>query len=101
DDELARLEKEMHERCDAGYAATCGGKINKSALPFISCSAIKLSLQQRRACLAARWLVQDKCFGGKPDARHEKPIAETQQGIDNCEALKLKNCAKGHPMAGL
>jgi hypothetical protein len=70
-------------------------------LAQIPCSAIKLSIQQRQACLAARWKVQNECFDGKPDAIHKKPIEDHQRGLDNCEALKLLNCAKGHPMAGL
>ncbi|MBK9266467.1 MAG: hypothetical protein IPM54_42600 [Polyangiaceae bacterium] len=98
---MARLEKEMHKICDKGFAATCGGKAKKTDLPLIPCSAIKLSILQRQACIAARWLVQDKCFGGKPDDIHKKPIDDHQRGLDACEALKLINCAKGHPMAGL
>lgn len=100
DDEMARLEAWMHGICDKGFAATCGGgKVKAEDLPFIPCSTIKLSIQQRQACLAARWKVQDECFGGKPDDKHKKPIDEHQRGLDHCEALKLKNCAKGHPMA--
>jgi hypothetical protein len=64
------------------------------------CSAVLLSLLQRQACNAARWEVQNKCFGGKPDAPHEDQIDQVQNGIDNCEALKLIVCATGHPMAG-
>jgi hypothetical protein len=100
-DELDRLEKEMHQRCDVTYAATCGGKVNKKELPLIPCSAIKRSIEQRRICVKHRWLVQEKCFGGVPDAVHKKVIDEAQGGIDRCEALKLLNGAKGHPMAGL
>ena len=101
DKELDRLEDEMHKLCDSGFAATCGGKkIKKEKLPKIPCSAIKLSLLQRRACMAARWLVQNKCFGGKPDAPHKDKIDQTQNGIDHCEALEPINCAKDHPMAG-
>jgi hypothetical protein len=59
-----------------------------------------LSIVQRQACLAARWAVQNKCFGGKPDDRHWPPLNQTQDGINNCEALKLINCAKGHSQAG-
>jgi hypothetical protein len=70
-------------------------------LERIPCSAILLSIQQRQACLRARKLVQEKCFGGVPDAGHKMQIDETQNGIDGCETQKLINCAKGHPMAGL
>jgi hypothetical protein len=46
-------------------------------------------------------LIQEKCFGGNPDAGHKTQIDQVQNGIDNCQALTLINCAKGHPMAGL
>ncbi len=102
-DEMARLEEAMHTICDKGFAATCSGnsRKEKEMLAQIPCSAIKLSIQQRQVCLAARWKVQNECFGGKPDTKHKKQIDDHQQGLDNCEALKLKNCAKGHPMANL
>ena len=70
-------------------------------LERIPCSAILLSRQQRLACLNARKLVQEKCFGGNPDPGHKKAIEQEQDGLNNCEALKLINCAKGHPMAEL
>lgn len=101
DEMMASLEKEMHDRCDGGYAATCGSGINKNKRPFIPCSAIKLSIAQRHICLKHRWLVQEKCFGGVPDAVHKKSIDETELGMKACELLKSTNCAKGHPMAEL
>lgn len=98
-DELDALEAEKKKLCYSGYAATCGDP-TKKRFTKIPCSAIKLSIQQRLACLKARKLIQEKCFGGKPDAGHKQQIDDTQNGIDNCEALKLVNCANGHPMAG-
>jgi len=99
--ELDRLQKEKNKICNGGYAAICpNDPLKKKEFAKIPCSAILLSILQRKACLAARWVVQDKCFGGKPDDRHKKPIDETQGAIDNCEAFKLINCAKDHPMAG-
>ncbi|MBK9258328.1 MAG: hypothetical protein IPM54_00655 [Polyangiaceae bacterium] len=102
DAELDRLEGEKNKICNlkVGFAVDCPKDISKPKFDKIPCSKVLLSLQQRHACLAARWAVQDKCFGGKPDARHKPPIDQTQQGIDHCEALKLKVCANGHPMAG-
>jgi hypothetical protein len=97
---MARLEAWMHPICDKGFAVSCGGDHREPKFDKIPCSTVKLSIQQRQACVAARWVVQDKCFGGKPDDKHKKPIDDHQRGIDNCEALKLKVCAKGHPMAG-
>jgi len=98
DDELDRLGQEKDKLCERTYAARCN--INEKKREAIPCSAILLGLQQRRACLAARKKVQDKCFGGAPDAGHKQQIDDIQRGIDHCEVLKLINCAKGHPMAG-
>jgi hypothetical protein len=98
-DELDRLEAEKDKLCKSSYAADCN--INVKKQPKIPCSKILLSLQQRRACLAARNLVQDRCFGGKPDAGHKTQIDAVKNGIGHCEALELINCAKGHPMSGL
>jgi hypothetical protein len=101
DDELDRLEGEKDKLCKpkGGYAASCNRK--KVDVTLIRCSAILLGIQQRQICKARRQLIQDKCFGGKPDAGHQTAIDQEQNGIDQCEALKLINCAKGHPMAGL
>lgn len=98
--ELDRLGDDVKNLCKdpKGFAAICKGNTDK--LKKIPCSLVLLSLQQRHACLAARWAVQNKCFGGTPDAAHKGEIGNVQNGIDNCEALKLLNCAQGHPMAG-
>lgn len=104
EDVRERLGDEMKKICksEGGFAATCGGGgIAKSKVPFIPCSKIRLSLQQRQACLAARWKVQNECFGGKPDDEHTKEINNHQRGFDYCKALEPINCAKGHPMANL
>ncbi|MEZ4376641.1 MAG: hypothetical protein R3B07_37905 [Polyangiaceae bacterium] len=101
DTELDRLEKEKKKLCYGGYAADCAQSRSAKKLGRIPCSAIKLSILQRRACLAARQIIQDRCFGGKPDTGHKQQIDETQLGIDGCEAQKVINCAKDHPMAGL
>ena len=98
DDELDRLGREKDKLCERTYAAKCN--VNEKKRTGIPCSAILLSLQQRRACLAARKKVQDRCFGGAPDAGHKQQIDDVQRGIDHCEGLRLINCAKGHPMAG-
>lgn len=106
DAEMARLEDEMHKICDKPYSATCPSErvrdaMRKKGRTFDTpCSEVLLSIVQRQACLAARWTVQNICFGGKPDDKHKKPIDDHQQGLDNCEALKLIVCATGHPMAG-
>jgi hypothetical protein len=101
DGELDRLENEKKRLCNGGYAANCSeSKVNKEKLERTPCSAIKRSIEQRLACLSARTLVQEQCFGGVPDAGHKNAIDEVQNGINKCEALKLINCAKGHPQAG-
>jgi hypothetical protein len=103
DDMLDRLEGEKDKLCYPadGYAAICGGGTSKSKKPLIPCSAIKRGIEQRNLCLKQRSLVQKECFGGKPDAGHKTAIDLVENGIKACEALKLINCAKGHPMAGL
>ncbi len=104
DTELDRLEGVKKGLCElkGGFATICGGGgIAKSKLPSIPCSLIRLSLAQRRSCLAARWAVQDKCFGGKPDDRHKGEIDNVQNGVKHCELLEPINCAEGHPMANL
>ena len=104
--ELDRLGDEMEKLCKKGFAAKClsenalDKKLEKGRTVDIPCSVVLHSIVQRQACLAARWAVQNKCFDGKPDDRHWPPINQTQDGINNCEALKLIVCAKGHPMAG-
>ncbi|MBK9265376.1 MAG: hypothetical protein IPM54_37025 [Polyangiaceae bacterium] len=100
--ELDRLEDEKDKICkpEGGFAAICKGDHTKPKFAKIPCSAIKLAIQQRQACKAARELIQDKCFGGKPDPGHKTAIDQEQNAVNACEALKLLNCAKGHPMAG-
>jgi hypothetical protein len=96
----------MDTICKKGFAAACPSERERETMREkgrtfdTPCSLVLLSIVQRQACLAARWAVQNKCFGGKPDDRHWPPLNETLGGINNCEALKLINCAKGHSQAG-
>jgi hypothetical protein len=101
DEELDRLEEEKNKLCQGKYAADCSPDQRPKVLARIPCSAIMRSLEKRLICLSKRKLIQDKCFGGVPDAGHKMQMGQVQNGINNCEALKLVNCAKGHPMAGL
>lgn len=101
DDELDRLESEKDKICKSRYAADCRPNRSKKMRGRVPCSAILITIQQRLSCLAKRRLIQERCFGGIPDAGHKQAIDQEQDGINNCEALKLINCAKGHPMAGL
>ena len=106
--ELDRLGDDVKNLCKnpKGFAADCPSEKERDDMRKrgrtvnTPCSLVLLSILQRQACLAARWAVQNKCFGGKPDDRHWPPLNQTQGGINNCEALKLIVCATGHPMAG-
>lgn len=98
-DVLDGLEKEKDKLCGGYAVSSCNPK--KVDTSQIRCSAILRAIPQRQACLAARQLIQDRCFGGKPDAGHKTQIDDVENGIRQCEALKLINCAKGHSMAGL
>lgn len=102
DDVLSRLEREKGILCDRGFAANCkGDPVKNNKLKNTPCSEIKLSLEQRYLCLKQRNLIQDTCFGSVPDDAHKEAIEQIKNGIDRCEALKLLNCTKGHPMSGL
>lgn len=100
-EELDELEEAKNTSCNVKYPADCSKTRSKKMLGRIPCSAILESLRLRHICLKRRNLVQEKCFGGIPDDTHRNAIEETQNGIDNCEARTLINCAPGHPMAGL
>ncbi len=100
DDELDHLQREKDKVCTSGYAADCRLNRSEKMRGRIACSAIVLTIRQRLSCLGQRKQIQEKCFGGVPDPGHKKAIEQEQDGINNCEALKLVNCAKGHPMAG-
>jgi Novel toxin 16 len=99
--ELDALEEAKEELCKGPYAAQCAASENKKKKARTPCSAIKRSIEQRKLCLSQRKLIEDKCFGGIPDKGHRQQIEQVQQGIDGCDALKVVNCAEGHPMAGL
>lgn len=98
---LDDLEIWMHGICDRIPGASCSPSRSPKMLARIPCSQIRLRIQAIRACLAARQHVQNECFGGVPDARHEIPMNELTNALNNCLALELVNCAPGHPMADL
>jgi hypothetical protein len=106
DDELKALEAEKKRLCeDTKFPANCTGKREKDSVldkhNKIPCSAIQHSIALRLLCLNQRNLIEERCFGGVPDAGHAQIIANTQRGIDACVALKAINCAAGHPMSQL
>jgi hypothetical protein len=83
DKELGRLEEEKRRLCDAGFAANCKGTEKPreaERLTRIPCSTILRSIEQRLACLKQRNLIQDKCFGGFPDAAHRNAIEDVERG---------------------
>jgi hypothetical protein len=83
-----------------GKSCSSSGK-NAPFLPVYPCSLLKARIPAVLACVAARQRVQDECFKGSPHAGHAQQIDDLSKGIVLCEALKVINCAPGHPMAGL
>lgn len=99
---LDALQKEMHRICDKIPGESCSpSKVSPKRLARRPCSQILQRNQALRECLQKRQLVQDECFGGKPDPDHIKAMAELTNGLNACVALEAVNCAPGHPMAGL
>lgn len=98
---LDALEAEKTRLCSGGVGAKCAEGTNDKKRTRIPCSAIKDSLKKRKACRDQRILIQNECFGGRPDAGHKETIDNYQRGINGCEELKETNCAEGHPMANL
>ena len=99
--ELDALEAEKTKLCSGGVGAQCAEGKNDKKRTRIPCSAIKDSLKKRYGCMNQRILIQNECFGGRPDAGHKETIDNYQRGINGCEELKETNCAEGHPMANL
>jgi hypothetical protein len=104
-DELDALEAEKKKLCESGFAADCSGKRERPVVrdkhDKIPCSDILESIRQRMLCLNHRNLIEERCYGGVPDAGHAEQIANVARGIKSCEILKAINCVKGHPMSGL
>jgi hypothetical protein len=115
---IALPRKYPNQTCDekvridlqAAMKAICNGfpgepckpqKSNAERLPLIACSVIKARIAAVTVCAAARQKVQDVCFKDAPEAGHEQQIEDLTRGITWCDALKLVNCAPGHPMSGL
>ena len=99
---LDELQAEMHRICNAIPGESCSSKkVSQKKLARRPCSAIRTRIAALEACLAARERIQNECFGGQPDPRHENAIQEIINGIQACKALEAINCAPGHPMANL
>ncbi|MGY1941328.1 hypothetical protein [Nocardia gipuzkoensis] len=99
-EELDRLQAEKERICGRIPGQSCSpSKVSPKKLDRMPCSLIRLRIQALRDCLAIRNDIQNQCFGGVPDPRHQQAIAEIQNAINQCLALEAVNCAPGHPMA--
>jgi len=99
---LDHLQAEMHAVCDAISGGSCSeAKVSPKRLSRRPCSTIRISIQQRRDCIALRERLQDICFAGKPDATHADALKMHKDGLTQCLKLEAVNCAPGHPMADL
>ncbi|MBK9267010.1 MAG: hypothetical protein IPM54_45445 [Polyangiaceae bacterium] len=104
--ERIRLEADKDKVCPEhpltfpGKSCSDKGK-NARFLPEYPCSLIKARIPAMLACIAARQKVQDECFKNSPDSGHPQQIDDLTKGVKLCEALKVVNCAPGHPMSGL
>ncbi len=102
DSVLDTLQAEKDRICQAVPRGSCSRrKASAKRLAKMPCSQIRLRIQALRNCISIRQFIQDECFGGTPDAPHEKALDELQGGLEHCLALEAENCAPGHPMADL
>ncbi|HEX8434372.1 hypothetical protein [Archangium sp.] len=96
------LQAEKARICSAIPGDSCSRKkTNPKRLAKVPCSEVQLRIQAFRNCIGIRQLIQDECFGGVPDTRHEKVLSDHKDGLAHCLALEAENCAPGHPMADL
>jgi hypothetical protein len=103
-DEKVRLglQAAMKAVCEGFPGKSCSeSKKTAELLPVYPCSVLKARIPAVLVCVAARQKVQDVCFKGSPEPGHEQQIDDLTKGIILCEALKVVNCAPGHPMSGL
>jgi len=74
---------------------------DKARAQVYPCSLIIARIAAVKVCVAARQKVQDECFKNATDSGHAQQIDDLTRGSALCDALKLLNCAPGHPMSGL
>lgn len=102
DSVLDTLQAEKARICGAIPGDSCSRKkTSPKRLAKVPCSEIRVRIQALRSCIGIRQFIQDECFGGVPDTRHEKVLSAHQDGLAHCLALEAENCAPGHPMADL
>ena len=94
------LQAEKDRVCGSIPGESCSpAKVSPKRLEVRRCSEIRQRIQAITNCLRIRQFIQDECFGGAPDPRHEQVLNELRNGLDHCLALQSRNCAPGHPMA--
>lgn len=99
---LDELEGAKKKVCQGFPGKSCSPKsVSEKRLAEYPCSVIKARIPAVLACVAARQQIQDECFKNAPDSGHPEEIKQLTDGVGWCEALKVVNCAHGHPMAGL
>lgn len=99
---LDHLQAEKNRICNAMPGASCSTASNSAKrLARMPCSQIRLRIQALRNCINIRWFIQDECFGGVPDTRHQEVLSEYENGLVQCQSLEAVNCAPGHSMAEL
>ncbi|WP_257459760.1 hypothetical protein [Archangium lipolyticum] len=99
---LDHLQAEKNRICGSIPGESCGSsKTNPKRLARMPCSAIRLRIQALRNCMNIRQFIQEECFGGLPDARHQSAWEDYEKGLTHCLTLEAVNCAPGHPMADL
>ncbi len=100
DDVLDALQAEKDRVCGRIPSQSCSpARVSPKRLARRPCSEIRKRIAALRACLEMRQRIQDVCFGGVPDKRHEKPFDDIESGLRHCLDLEAVNCAPGHPMA--
>jgi len=97
---LEHLQAEKNRICSAMPGESCSdSKTNPKRLGEKPCSLIRLRIQAFENCIHIRQFIQDECFGGVPDSRHERALNQYKDGLAHCLALEAVNCAPGHSMA--
>jgi len=100
DSVLIHLQAEKDRICQSIPGESCSrSKTNPKRLERVPCSEVQRRIQAFRNCINIRQFIQDECFGGRPDTRHEKALNQYKDGLAHCLALEARNCAPGHPMA--
>ena len=98
DDELTALQDEKDAIVDElrNHRLLPGKKgfpSNRKKWPKVKCSEVRKRMEIIERLKAKRQEIQDKCFGGKPDATHQQAIEELDNALDNLREL-LKHCTE-------